>query len=113
MRNYNLAVVGATGAVGKEILKVLAERDFPINGLKLLATERSAGKKIIYGGKEYTVEVTTKDSFKDMDIVLFAGGEASKLYAHAAVESGAVVVDNSSNFRYDPEIPLVVPEVKS
>ena len=111
MRKYNIAVVGATGAVGKEILKVLSERDFPINDLKLLATERSAGKIIIYGGKEYTVEVTTKDSFKDVDIVLFAGGEASKLYAHAAVESGAVVVDNSSYFRYDPEIPLVVPEV--
>jgi len=111
MKKYNLAIVGATGAVGHELLKVLAERDFPINKLKLLATERSKGKKIEYKGEEYTVEETCPDSFEGCDIALFAGGIASKLYAHEAVQRGAVVIDNSSNFRYDPEIPLVVPEV--
>lgn len=110
-RKYNVAIVGASGAVGKELLKVLAERDFPINELRLLATERSAGKKIKYIDKEYTVEVTTKDSFSGMDIALFAGGEASKLFAQDAVAAGAVVIDNSSNFRYVDDVPLVVPEV--
>ncbi len=108
---YNVAIVGATGAVGQELLKVLAERDFPIDNLTLLATERSQGKKINFKGKEYAVEVTTPDAFEGCDIALFAGGEASKLYAHEAVKRGAVVIDNSSTFRYDPEIPLVVPEV--
>ena len=111
MKKYNVGIVGATGAVGYELLKVLAERKFPIADLKLLATERSQGKKINYDGKEYTVEATTEDSFAGLDIVLFAGGSASKTYAHHAVKAGAVVIDNSSTFRYDPEIPLVVPEV--
>lgn len=111
MKSYNLAIVGATGAVGHEFLKVLAERDFPLGELRLLASERSAGKKMTYNNKEYTVAQTTKDSFENIDIALFAGGDASKLYAKAAVDAGAIVVDNSSTFRYDPEIPLVVPEV--
>lgn len=111
MKTYNLAIVGATGAVGQELLKILAERNFPIGELRLLASERSAGKKVTYQGKEYTVSATTVDSFKGIDIALFAGGSASKDYAAAAVEAGAIVVDNSSTFRYDPDVPLVVPEV--
>jgi aspartate-semialdehyde dehydrogenase len=111
MKKYNIAIVGATGAVGQEILKVLAERDFPFANIKMLASERSKGKKITYQGKEYTVEVTGPDSFAGCDMVLFAGGAASKMFAHDAVKAGAIVIDNSSTFRYDPEVPLVVPEV--
>lgn len=111
MKQYNVAIVGASGAVGHEFLKVLAERNFPIKELRLLATERSEGKRIAFRGKEYTVSATTADSFKGIDIALFAGGEASKLYAADAVKAGAVVIDNSSNFRYVDDVPLVVPEV--
>lgn len=111
MKKYNVAIVGATGAVGQEILKVLAERNFPLNELKLLASERSHGKKISYQGKDYMVEATTSDSFKGSQIVLFAGGSASTKFAQDAVKSGAVVIDNSSAFRLDPDVPLVVPEV--
>lgn len=111
MTTFNIAVVGASGAVGQEILKVLAERDFPVGQLRLCATSRSAGKQLQFKGKMYTVEETTPDSFKDMDIALFAGGAASKQFSSAAVERGCVVIDNSSNFRLDPEVPLVVPEV--
>ncbi len=111
MKKYNVGIVGATGAVGHELLKVLAERNFPIADLKLLASERSHGKKINYQGKEYTVEATTENSFAGLDLVFFAGGSASKAYAQPAVDAGAVVIDNSSTFRYDPEVPLVVPEV--
>lgn len=111
MKKYNLCIVGATGAVGHELLKVLAERNFPINNLKLLATERSAGKKIEYLGQEYTVEATTDESFDGVEIALFAGGSASKEYARAAAQRGAVVIDNSSAFRMDDQVPLVVPEV--
>lgn len=111
MKSYNVAIVGATGAVGHELLKILDERKFPINELKLLATERSEGKKINFRGKEYTVERTTAEAFADMHIALFAGGAASKMYAQDAVSAGAVVIDNSSSFRMDPEVPLVVPEV--
>jgi len=110
-KTYNVAVVGATGAVGQEILKVLAERDFPVGDLRLLASERSHGKKLVFRGKEYTVSETTNDSFGNIDIVLFAGGSASKTFAPAAVAAGAVVIDNSSTFRYDDDVPLVVPEV--
>ncbi|MFZ5640866.1 MAG: aspartate-semialdehyde dehydrogenase [Bacillota bacterium] len=111
MTKYNVAVVGATGAVGQELLKILNERDFPVNELKLLATERSAGKKIAYRGKEYTVENTTAEAFEGVQIALFAGGSASKDFARAAAAKGAVVIDNSSAFRMDPDVPLVVPEV--
>jgi aspartate-semialdehyde dehydrogenase len=113
VRKYDLAVVGATGAVGQELLQVLAERGFPYDpeSLKLLASERSAGKKINYQGREYTVEATVPDSFTGVDIVLFAGGAASKLFAREAVARGAVVIDNSSTFRYDDNVPLVVPEI--
>lgn len=110
MKSYNVAIVGV-GAVGNTLLEVLAQRNFPIKNLKLLATERSAGKKIFFAGKEYTVEETKAESFEGVDIAFFAGGGASKLYAHEAVKRGAVVIDNSSTFRLEPEVPLVVPEV--
>ena len=83
MKTYNIAIVGASGAVGHEFLKILAERDFPVGDLRLLATERSEGKKITFKGKEYTVERTTDQSFEGMDIALFAGGSASKTYGPA------------------------------
>lgn len=111
MKKYNVAIVGATGAVGHELMKVLAERDFPINELKLLASARSEGKILQYRGEDLTVHEATPDSFEDVDIVLFAGGSISKTLAPEAVKRGAVCIDNSSTFRYDPEIPLVVPEV--
>ena len=111
MKKYNVAILGATGAVGQEFLNLIEERNFPFADLKLLASKRSAGKKIQFMGKEDTVEEATDDSFKDVQIALFAGGAASKAFAPAAVKAGAVVVDNSSAFRMDPEVPLVVPEV--
>jgi aspartate-semialdehyde dehydrogenase len=108
----NVAVVGATGAVGQEFLTVLAERNFPIKNLKLLASARSAGKTVTFNGKEYPVEELTHDSFKDVRIALFsAGGSISKEFAPSAVKAGAIVVDNSSAFRMKDGIPLVVPEV--
>jgi aspartate-semialdehyde dehydrogenase len=110
----NVAIAGVTGAVGQEFLSILAERDFPIDSLKVLASSRSAGKRIEYKGKEYTVEELTSDSFSRVDIALFsAGGARSKEFAPAAVEAGAVVVDNSSAFRMDPDVPLVVPEINA
>lgn len=111
MKKYNVAILGATGAVGQEFLNLIEERNFPFAELKMLASKRSAGKKIQFMGKEYTVEEATEDSFKGVDIALFAGGAASKIFAPAAVKAGAVVIDNSSAFRMDPEVPLVVPEV--
>ncbi len=111
MKKYNTAILGATGAVGQEFLKLIEERDFPFDNLKLLASKRSAGTKLMVRGKEYIVEEATEDSFKDVKIALFAGGSASKTFADPAVKAGAVVIDNSSTFRMDPEVPLVVPEV--
>jgi len=111
VKRFNVAVVGATGAVGQELVKILTERDFPVADLKPLATERSAGKKIEFKGKQYTVEPTTAEAFAGVDIALFAGGSASKDFAREAAKRGAVVVDNSSAFRMDPDVPLVVPEV--
>ncbi|NMA14108.1 MAG: aspartate-semialdehyde dehydrogenase, partial [Clostridia bacterium] len=111
MKKYNIAVVGATGAVGHEILKVLQEREFPVNKIKFLASERSHGKKMVFQGKEHMVEKTTPDSFEDIDIAFFAGGSASKKFGKEAVKRGAVVIDNSSAYRMDPDVPLVVPEV--
>ncbi len=109
---YNVAVVGATGAVGEEMLKVLAERDFPVASLKPLASSRSAGSTVEFRGKEYLVEELTDDSFADIDIALFsAGGSVSTRFAPSAASSGAVVVDNTNAFRMEPDIPLVVPEV--
>lgn len=111
MGGRSVCVVGATGAVGQEILKVLDERKFPISELRLLATSRSAGKKIQFRGETITVEETTHSSFRNVEIALFAGGAASKEFARTAAKEGAVVIDNSSAFRIDPEVPLVVPEV--
>ena len=112
MEEVNLAVVGATGAVGREMLSILDEREFPFADLKLLATERSAGTIMECQGEEYEVEATTPDSFDGIDIALFsAGSTASKNLAPEAVKRGAVVVDNSSAYRMDNEVPLVVPEV--
>jgi aspartate-semialdehyde dehydrogenase len=109
---YNVAVAGATGAVGGAMLDVLERRNFPINELRLLASERSVGKKLVFRGKEIAVQLLTKDAFKDIDIALFSAGASRSLdFAPAAAASGAVVIDNSSAFRMDPEIPLVVPEV--
>ncbi|HWR07995.1 aspartate-semialdehyde dehydrogenase [Sporomusa sp.] len=111
MRRYNVAILGATGAVGQEFLRLLEERNFPFNELRLLASERSAGKVITFMGKDYIVEAAKPDSFKDVQIALFAGGSTSKTLAPEAVKHGAIVIDNSSAFRMDPEVPLVVPEV--
>ncbi|MBB5336392.1 aspartate-semialdehyde dehydrogenase [Pectinatus brassicae] len=111
MKKYNVAILGATGAVGQEFLNLIEERNFPFAELKLLASKRSAGKKIDFMGKEYIVEEATDDSFENVQIALFAGGAASKTFAPAAVKAGAVVIDNSSAFRMDPEVPLIVPEV--
>jgi aspartate-semialdehyde dehydrogenase len=110
--SVNVAVVGATGAVGQEFLTVLAERNFPIKNLRLLASARSAGKTVQFKGQTYTIEELTKESFKGIQIALFsAGGSISKEFAPAAVAAGAIVVDNSSAFRMKDGIPLVVPEV--
>ena len=112
--SVNVAIVGATGAVGQEFLNVLSERNFPIKTLKLLASAKSAGKKAEFAGKSYTVEELTHDSFKDVQIAFFsAGGSISKEFAPSAVKAGAVVVDNTSYFRMKDGIPLVVPEVNA
>ena len=104
--------MGATGAVGTQFLWILEERSFPLNELRLLASERSKGKKLEFKGKEIPVQVLSKDSFKDIDIVLAsAGASRSKEFLPYAVKAGAICVDNSSAYRMDPEIPLVVPEV--
>ncbi len=111
-KSFNVAVVGATGAVGIEMQKTLEKRNFPVKNLKLLASSRSVGKKFDCLGKTWTVEELTPDSFKDVDIALFsAGAGISRDFADYAVKAGAVVVDNSSAFRMVPDIPLVVPEV--
>src|SRR5690625_2960859 len=111
---YNVAVVGATGAVGQKILKILEEKHFPINQLKPLSSARSAGKKIHFNDEEITIEEATPESFKDIDIALFsAGGSITEKLAAHAVKAGAIVVDNTSAYRMDPNVPLVVPEVNA
>ncbi len=111
-RDVNVAILGATGAVGKELLELLAERRFPLQELKLLASPRSAGSKIVFDGKEIIVEAVSERSFEGVDIVLAsAGGSTSKAWAKKAVAAGAVVIDNSSAFRLDDDVPLVVPEI--
>src|SRR5271169_3262925 len=108
----NVAIVGATGAVGQEFLTVLAERNFPIKSLRLLASARSAGKSATFKGQNYPIEELTRDSFKGVQIAFFsAGGSISREFAPAAVAAGAVVVDNTSAFRMKDGVPLVVPEV--
>ena len=113
-RTFNVAVAGATGAVGGAMLEVLERRNFPLGELRLLASERSVGKKLTFKGQEIPVQLMTKDAFQGIQIALFSAGASRSLeFAPAAAAAGAVVVDNSSAFRMDPEIPLVVPEVNS
>ncbi|GBE03177.1 aspartate-semialdehyde dehydrogenase 2 [bacterium BMS3Abin09] len=109
---YVVAVVGATGAVGNEMIAVLEERNFPVGQLRLFASERSEGKTLEYNGKPVVVELLTDKVFDGIDIALFsAGGDRSKEFAPAAAKAGCIVIDNSSAWRMDPEVPLVVPEV--
>jgi aspartate-semialdehyde dehydrogenase len=111
-REYRVAVVGATGAVGVEMLRVMERRNFPVKSLRLLASARSAGTTLLFRGEEIPVEALTLNSFEGIDVALFsAGGGISKEYAPVAVKSGAVVVDNSSAFRMQESVPLVVPEI--
>jgi len=111
-KEYNVAVAGATGAVGIEMIKTLEQRDFPVKNLRLLASSRSVGKKLTYKDTEIAVEELTEKSFKDIDIALFsAGGGISKQFRKSVVDSGAVMIDNSSAFRMDDDVPLVIPEV--
>ena len=111
MRKPHLAILGATGAVGQEFITLIEERKFPYESIKLLASARSAGKVLTVDGKDYVVEEATPESFDGVDIALFAGGSISKTLAPEAAKRGAIVIDNSSAFRMDPEVPLVVPEV--
>ena len=112
MKTYKVAILGATGAVGQEMIKILMERSFPIRELHLLASARSAGKKLTIADKEYIVEETTENSFDGMDIVLGAAeNDIAEKYLPIAAEKGAVVVDNSSAFRLDEQVPLIIPEV--
>lgn len=110
--SYRVAILGATGAVGAELLLLLAERNFPVSELKLLASPRSAGQRLTFKGEELTVEAVSEQAFAGIDLVLAsAGGAISKTWASTIVAAGAVMVDNSSAFRMDPSVPLVVPEV--
>lgn len=112
MMGFSVAIVGATGMVGREFIKILEQRNFPIDGMRLLASDRSSGKKIFVNHDEIVVEETTAESLKDIDIAFFsAGAEVSRHFAPIAAKAGAVVIDNSSAFRMEPDIPLVVPEV--
>ncbi len=113
MRNPpHIAIAGVTGAVGQEFLAILEQREFPFANVKLLASSRSAGKRLPFKGQTYTIEELGENSFEDVDIALFsAGGSISKKYAPIAAAAGCIVVDNSSAFRMDPDTPLVVPEV--
>jgi len=112
MKGFKVAIVGATGLVGQEFIKALEERDFPMQSIELLASDRSAGKKLFVNHREIVVKETVPASFKDIDIALFsAGAETSRYFSPIAANSGAVVIDNSSAFRMDPKVPLVVPEV--
>lgn len=107
-----VALLGATGLVGREILKILEERNYPLSKLLLLASPRSAGTEIIFKGEKITVQAVAEDSFKNIDVALFsAGGTTSRKWAPVAADSGSVVVDNSSAWRMDPAVPLIVPEV--
>jgi aspartate-semialdehyde dehydrogenase len=112
MSNYSVAVVGATGAVGAELLKVLERRNFPVATVRALASGRSAGKNVSFRGRPVPVEELTENSFAKVDIAFFsAGGERSRKFGPVARDAGAVVIDNSSTFRMDPDVPLVIPEI--
>ncbi len=112
MKKYKVAILGATGAVGREMMKILAERSFPVEELHLLASQRSVGQRIAWQGRELTVELACDEAFRGMDIVLGAAeNDIAKRFAPAIVKAGAVFVDNSSAFRMDPDVPLVIPEI--
>ncbi len=112
LKTYNVAIMGATGAVGQQMKEQLEKRDFPVNTIKFLASSRSAGQQIEFKGNTYTIEEAKPESFEGIDIALFsAGGSISEQFAPEAVKRGAVVIDNTSAFRMDAEVPLVVPEV--
>ena len=112
MKQYKIAILGATGAVGREMMKILAERDFPVSELHLLASPRSVGQKILWKEQELTVELAEDKAFEGMDIVLGAAeNDIAKKFAPAIVKAGDVFVDNSSAFRMDPNVPLIVPEI--
>ncbi|WP_455964454.1 aspartate-semialdehyde dehydrogenase [Cloacibacillus porcorum] len=114
MSGRRVVVLGATGLVGREMLYTLEQRKFPVSELIPLASPRSAGKKVVFNGEEITVQAVGEDSFKGVDIALFsAGGKTSKQWAPVAAASGAVVIDNSSAWRMDPEVPLIVPEINA
>lgn len=114
MKSYRVAIIGATGLIGQEFIKVLEQRNFPLADLRLYASDRSAGKKVFVGHKQVEVKETENNSFKEVDIAFFsAGAEVSRYFAPIAVQSGAVVVDNSPMFRMSPSVPLVVPEVNA
>jgi len=111
-KSYNIAVAGATGVVGREMLSILAQRNFPVGGIRLLASERSAGEKLAFKGKDEVVRLLSEETFEGMDIGLFSpGAKVSAVYAPVAAKAGCVVIDNTSHFRMDPDVPLVVPEV--
>jgi len=111
-KTYSVAILGATGLVGRTMLQVLDERNFPVGEIVPLASERSRGREILFRGKTYLTEVPSAEIFSRVDIALFsAGASASREWARVAAEAGAIVIDNSSAFRMDPEVPLVVPEV--
>lgn len=114
MKEFNVAIIGATGLVGQEFIKVLGQRNFPMSSLHLFASDRSAGRKLTVDDRELEVKETTQQSFNGMDIALFsAGAEISQHFSPIAAQAGTVVIDNSAAFRMDPEIPLVVPEVNA
>ncbi len=112
MKKYNVAILGATGAVGREMMKILEERKFPVDELRLLASANSAGKKLSFAGREVTVQEAKDDAFNGIDIVLGAAeNDIAEKFAPAITKAGAVFIDNSSAFRMDPDVPLVVPEI--
>jgi aspartate-semialdehyde dehydrogenase len=112
MKEYNVAIAGATNIIGKELVNILEQRDFPLDELRLLATEHSAGSRLSYKGDELAVQKLTESSFEGMDYVIFtADAEVSKKFAPLAVNAGTVVIDTSSAFRMEPDVPLVIPEI--
>lgn len=112
MKDLHVAILGATGMVGQELLDVLVERKFPMNNLTLLSSARSAGSRVLVGGKEYAVEQATPEAFKGVDVAFFAaGGQVSQEWVTPAVEAGALVIDNTSAFRLRDDVPLIIPEV--
>ena len=111
-KDFNMAIVGATGAVGTEFLQLLGRRDFPVGQLRLLASPKSAGKRLVFKGEKCTIQALAPDSFEGVDFAFFsAGASISKEFARPAVQAGAIVIDNSSAFRMEPGVPLVIPEI--